>query len=255
MEKNNEHSILLIGIIISLLLLAFFFILQGYNSSLLKLDIKWLALCGLPTLISLFIGGYIKSFKGFGLELEARLKNPITTLDLKTTDAITEILGDAKQSDSFLMNLTPKQIKSFSRLVFTSGKRNYYSLHGINKYLEKLTNLKYFEVKMDSGEFICLLPVTIFKSNNRINDEKINLFIDALVNGKILSAFTKGVITLSAKEDSDLLDVLKILKKEKTNIIVVLTRERHFIGTVHLTDIEKRITEEVLEAHKTKVVT
>lgn len=252
MKKNNEHSILLIGIIISLLFLIFFFILQGYNSSLLKLDIKWLVLCSLPMLIALFVGGYIKSFKGFGLELEARLKNPITTIELKTTDAITLILGDEKQGYPFLNELTLIQIKSFSRLVFTFGKKDYYNPRAIKEYLERLTNLKYFEVKKNSGEFICLLPVTVFGPKERYNIEIINLFIEALENENILSIFSKEVITLFVKNDSDLLDVLIVLKKEKKNIIVVVSSEKHFIGTVNLHDIEKRITEEVLEAHKNK---
>ena len=252
MKKNNEHSILLIGVIISLLFLTFFFILQGYNSTLLYLDIKWLALCSLPTLIALFIGGYIKSFKGFGLELEARLKNPISTLELKTTDAITEVLGDEKRSYSFLMELTSTQIRTFSRLVFTSGKKDYYNPRVIFEYLERLTNLKYFEVKRHTGEFICLLPVSTFRGKNRDNVIKIDLFISSIVNENVLSVFPSEAITLTVKDDSDLLAVLKLLKKRKKNFIVVLSKEKHFIGTVRLNDVEKRIAEEVLEAHKNK---
>ncbi|MBD0404492.1 pYEATS domain-containing protein [Flammeovirga sp. EKP202] len=44
--------------------------MQLFESSILKLETRWIAVSVLPILLSLIYSGKLKSFKGFGLELE-----------------------------------------------------------------------------------------------------------------------------------------------------------------------------------------
>jgi hypothetical protein len=73
-----RHQLLIISLAVSIIILSIFFVFQYYQLKVLLLDVKWIILSGTPILIGLFIGGYIKSFKGFGLELESNLTAPIS---------------------------------------------------------------------------------------------------------------------------------------------------------------------------------
>ncbi|ODB92812.1 hypothetical protein A3197_20795 [Candidatus Thiodiazotropha endoloripes] len=65
----SHHTALVIGAIVSIVLLATFLLFQYNESNVLKLESRWLLVAGVPLLAALIVGGYIKSFKGFGVEL------------------------------------------------------------------------------------------------------------------------------------------------------------------------------------------
>lgn len=67
----GSHPAIVFGGCLSLLLLGIFLAFQFFDSKMLNLETRWLLASGIPILIALFVGGYIKSFKGFGVELEA----------------------------------------------------------------------------------------------------------------------------------------------------------------------------------------
>jgi hypothetical protein len=81
----KRHKIIISGIASSIIFLTLFLLLQYYIPSLMWLGTQWLVVAGVPVLIALFIGGYIKSFKGFGIELEAKLKSTIAYMPLETS--------------------------------------------------------------------------------------------------------------------------------------------------------------------------
>jgi len=68
-----QHTSLAIGAVISIFFLVTFLTFQYNQSEMLKLESRWLLVAGVPLLAALIVGGYIKSFKGFGVELEAIL--------------------------------------------------------------------------------------------------------------------------------------------------------------------------------------
>ena len=78
----------------SILLLSLFFILQIFAPNILKIDTKWLIVAGCPLLFALIGGGYIKTFKGFGIELETQLKTSIAESELLATDTLIELPED-----------------------------------------------------------------------------------------------------------------------------------------------------------------
>jgi len=72
----KRHPAIVLGAIISIVLFIALVLFQHYNLDVLKLESRWLLVSGVPILIALFVGGYIKKFKGFGIELEAPEKTP-----------------------------------------------------------------------------------------------------------------------------------------------------------------------------------
>ena len=248
----RENSLLVVCTIFSIVLLSVFSALQIIDSSILKLETKWLLISGAPLLVALIAGGYIAKFKGFGIELESKLNSPVKTLTLKATDVIAGIAGDNKQSVDRLPNFTDDQIERTKRLSFISGRDNYYGTDAIIRYMEKLRNLEYLEVKTESGEFICLLPASEFKSNNEnrcnveISHNKVSRFRRALEENKVTKDYSHVCIKLTVGQDEGLLDVLQKLRNINQKIAVVVNSDGQFIGILTERDIEHRIADDVL---------
>lgn len=256
----KEHSILIIGIILSVLLLVFFVVLQSRDSSILKLDSRWILISGVPILIGLIVGGYIKSFKGFGIELEARLNDPITAIELKATSAIMELPGDEKKSSEYIQNLSTAQLRNTKRLGFILGRRGYYTPQVVAVYLKKLTNLEYLEVKKRSGEFVCLIPVNVLKDPDEcfdfaLNDHvhaQINKFIRSLERENILQQYSDVCINLIVEKDESLIEVLAKMRSSNKRVAVILDERDWFLGAIVSEDIERRIADNVLYSRKKK---
>ena len=105
----SQHTALAIGAICSIGLLGTFFWFQHDSSKILNLESRWLITAGVPLLAALIVGGYIKSFKGFGVELEASLNKPVTNIELTATEAMEQVEGDEKRSIGYLDRLREQQ--------------------------------------------------------------------------------------------------------------------------------------------------
>lgn len=176
----SQHTALAIGAICSLVLLATFFWFQHDSSNILKLESRWLIAAGVPLLAALIVGGYIKSFKGFGVELEASLNKPVTNIELSATEAMEQMDADEKRSISYLHQLQDSKKRKISRLVLVQGRRDYYRAHALQEYLNLLSGLRYFEIRNNEGKFIALLRVGIFKQDGYVNDNLLGEFIFVL---------------------------------------------------------------------------
>lgn len=254
----QEHTFLIACSGISLALFSIFAILQLTNSEIMKLGTQWLFVAGVPLLIALVAGGYIGKFKGFGLELESKLRSPVRSLDLKATDAITSLRGDEKESTARLPDFTNDQIERTKRLSFVSGRRQYYGTNAIYRYLKKLRNLDYLEVKRETGEFLCLVPVEEFKKQNDINcnepvgysDREIDRFRIALEKNDVCSTYSNTCIDLIVKQDEGLIEVLKKLRNTNKDAAVAVDSEKRFVGLITSSEIERRIADDVLYSRK-----
>ncbi len=251
----KNPKILLFGFVISTLLLVIFFVSQSLNASFLKLPIHWLALALLPALFSLFIGGYINKFKGFGVELESAIQAPVTTLDLTASDAVADIPGDEKKSIMYLENMSKSKANSIRWLLFISGKRDYYGDWAVKKYLEMLPNLEYLEVRSQLGELVCFIPVDTFRkesqnTNERFDIDRIRVFVDAINENRVLSEFADVSVTLRVQSNTSLVDVLKKMRSENTKFAAVISETGRYIGVVFARDVESRIADSVLNVKK-----
>ena len=159
----KENTIFIVCFLVSVVLFGIFIALQLNKSTVLDINTRWLITAGIPILVGLIIGGYVTKFKGFGVELETRLKSPVTILSLKAADAITFLPGDEKQSAGRLRSVSEAQIIRTKRLSFVTGRKSYYGIQAIIEYLRTFRNLEYFEIKKESNEFVCLIPIDLFR--------------------------------------------------------------------------------------------
>ncbi len=78
----ERHKFLIITIVLSVVLTVTFLIINYANPYILQIDAQWLIIAGIPILVGLVAGGYIKSFKGLGIEIESALKESVNKIDL-----------------------------------------------------------------------------------------------------------------------------------------------------------------------------
>jgi CBS-domain-containing membrane protein len=195
------------------------------------------------------MGRYIKSFKGFGIELEALLQLSVGKVDLIASDAVDVIQGDEKRYVSYLDSLSEAKRRRIRRLTFTINKPNYYSEPAVSEYLNRLRNLKYIEIRDQNKRFQGLVPIRYFKSHNHVEQYKIREFIEALENNTLGNLLGDNIITDYVSEDESLLKVLKKVRNSPSQVLPVVSSNRIFIGVVTARFIEKRITNEVLTMH------
>ncbi|MDD3878332.1 MAG: hypothetical protein PHT69_17060 [Bacteroidales bacterium] len=252
-QELKQHRLLIISLLFSVGLLVIFFIFQYYELKVLNLDIKWLVLSSIPILIGLFIGGYIKNFKGFGIELETNLKGQIPMTVVSKID-MADSPGINKQSLELLYNLSDKERDKISRLRFINGKRNYYDLFAIVEHYNALRHLRFIEVVDSDGEFLYLISASKLKINNEISHEKIRQFIQAIETENIEETYPDAVSDFIITTDNIIEAYKKICKSQQSNSLLslkeslpILNEKRKMVGTVSKQRLEAKITQEVLK--------
>jgi hypothetical protein len=251
-EIIGKHTIVMLGLILTFLLLIAFLLIQHFFPSILQLDVKWIVVAVIPLIVSLILGGYIRVIRGFGFELETRIEEPIVTIDLEARMALTSLPPVEKQRFRALERMSQNQKSRITRLRFLSGRRSYYSAMVVDQYMWQLPNLEYFEVLNPNGTFVCLIPIHMFKLNEEIMREEIDNFIIALEENLVLDEYRQDAITLSVRTDQRIIDVLETLRAHGTEIAVVLDAKRSALGIIKTIDIERRIADEVLVIAKRK---
>ncbi len=253
-----NHSFLAYSSLASILLLTFFFILQISIPEILKLDTKWIIVAVCPLMYALIVGGYIKRFKGFGLELETQLKTAIAESLLLATDSLIELPEDEKKSNQYLDSLTNEERNRIERLTFYSGRQGYYSMYVVRHFLENLPNLKFLEVRNENGIFGCLLPINSLRKkdiyhreiNLEIDESRLVEFIQALENNDIVNKYTTDVIAERVIETDPLIDILPKVRKQRSGILGVVDNSGKLIGILNKSMVEAKIADEVLNARR-----
>lgn len=250
MKDLRRHAELLICATISVLILTLFFIFQHRGSQLLKLESKWLLVAGIPILIGLIVGNYVKTFKGFGIELEALLQVSIGKIELKADEAASIVVGEEKRSIAYLNTLSEPQIRKIQRLTFTANKPNYYDAWAVTQYLVKLKQLKYVEVVDSQKRFQSLLSIQHLKSERNPDESKVRNFISALETNTLDNSFGNHLIANFVRGNEPLLDVLKKIRNNTSNELPVVSPDGLLIGVVTERLIEKKIADEVIAMQK-----
>lgn len=250
----KKEKTLTYGTILSLLLLALFGRLQIENNEVLNLPSHWLAVAVLPLLVALFAGGFITRFKGFGVELETTLKAPVASLNLTASDIVADISCDEKRSSIYLDGLSTEKKLAPRWLLFRSGRKKYYTPDGVKKYLSELPNIEYFEIKSESGKFVCFIPISVFRSlpgNDNMDYDKLKLqkLIDAIEEDNVPNTFSDSAITLKVPSEQGLVDVLRKLRSEKAGFAAVVSPSGKYLGVVFANDVERKIADSVLAIH------
>ena len=252
MRKSNA---LILGSIISILLLLALGWLQSVEAKFLNLSPQWLAIAILPVLVALFVGGFITRFKGFGVELETTLRSPVASLNLTASGAVADIPGDEKRSLEYLHNLPYEKKLATQWLLFRSGRQGFYTPHGIEQYARELPNLEYFQIRTESGEIICFIPISTFRDpiqtqHGALDFDKLELLVQAIEQNEVPGTFKESAITLTVSNDQSLVDVLKKMRAENVEFAAVISAHGKYLGVVFAHDVERRIADSVLATTK-----
>ena len=251
-QELQKHRLLLISFVVSLILLIVFFIFQGLELKILNLDIKWILLSGVPILIGLFIGGYIKKFKGFGFELESNLKEPIPKSLILDND-VTESFALNKQSLDQLRHLSSSKKSKVDRLTFTTGRIGYYNLFVIQEYVSALKHLKFIEIVDNEGKFLYLVPISELKIQNGFNSDRLSELINAIEMRNFTNNFPNVVKDFILITDNIIESYKKINNSQQRGrlfineeALPILDTNNIMVGIVYKRILEKRIIDEVL---------
>ncbi len=234
-SRNNQTSILFKSGGLSLFLLIVFLYLQYKDSKILLLDEKWILVSTIPLILGLLISNIIKSFKGFGIEIETVLNQK---LDYSLFNNVTPLEKPklTKGSSDILRNLSPEKIKDIKRIQFIYKQKDYYDAQIVLNYFNKLKNLQYIEIINEEGYFKSLLNINqIYKKDSNENYQKIQAFIRSIENGTVL--FDYNCITDTISKNDNLLIVYQKFQNftESSNLfnqILPVLKDRKMIGTI-----------------------
>ncbi len=248
----KDHGPLILGIVSSLLLLGLLFWLQYQTAPILQLENRWLIVAGIPLLLAIIVGGYVRRFKGFGMELETRLKRPITatgfqarqTMNLKASEVMERREELGKMSADELRAIPEKERLKYERLSFVMG-RKFYSSDAILFYLHKddLPNLKYLEIQDQSGAFVCLLE------KGSVSYANVHEFITSLESGTVMDVFRESAVADGVDHNKNLLEVLLKVRASRFGFLPVLANSR-LVGVVENTAVLERIGDEIIAAER-----
>lgn len=255
MEKNPR--VVVGGLAVSFVLLLLFGYLQQIGAKFLELSNQWIFLSILPVLVALFLGGYITKFEGFGVKLEAALKEPVSdSVELidTATDAISDIPGDEKQSYTYLQELPEEKALAAKRLVFDMSQKNYYWPTTIRQYLEKMQNIDFFEVRLGDGRFVCYIPKSHFVQEGSVSEPerydigKIEEFVEAINKGTIREKYAGIADFVKVRNTDSLVQVLKTMRKENVSMAAVVSKTDEYLGVIFSRDVEKKVADAVLKS-------
>jgi hypothetical protein len=257
-QRNVKNQTIIIGGIISTILLVIFLLMQYYDFKGLALDVKWIAVCGIPILISVFISGFVKSFKGFGVELEANLSEPFNLEFLRPVETI-ETYGFQKASMEFLNNLQPHEKRRAQKLTFILGRRNYYDIFAVEAYFRQLQNLQFIEITSEQGILKYLLNAGQFyrrEERSRIpREDKISVLLKSLESDDILSQFPDAISKRIKKGDS-IIDAYSEFEAttqgkmyiNRNQVLPVVDNSEKMIGLIDRRTLEELICKDVLKS-------
>ncbi len=247
---DNRNRWLIWSSSASLVTLVVFFYLQSQNSPVLSLDTRWIGLALVPVLVALMAGGFIRKFKGFGIELETLLQNPVGEVSLVARDALHEVPGDEKRSMAYIDRMSEAERARIERLSFVSGLEGYYSPDAIVWYFERLPSLKYIETKKQDGRFVALFPAMTFYSAEQPEMSRIDSLIGALQTGQVAEALASQAVVDTVTADEKLIDILQKVRASRYGYLPVISTQHILVGVITTQAIEKRIADEVLAARK-----
>lgn len=252
-ENFRKHRPLYLSVTISSFLLIILMAFEGAGWKFMDLEAKWMLIAGAPILLALFVGGYIKNVKGFGLELEAELNGhrlPESVID--KTDVILSV-KTRKDSVVYLDQMEDVEKRKINSIQFIKGKRNYYDSYAVDEYLSMLPNVKYLEIINDKKEFLGVISAASFKKQNDPNNsDNIRNFIGYIEGeGEGLFSVVTDVVFIF---DSLILAYKKLQSSNQTTALKregalpVLNEKKEMIGVISMQSIKNKIVQSVAQA-------
>ena len=251
-DLSKKHPIVTLGLIATFIIFIALLLLQHFSLLILQLDVKWIVVACIPLLIALIVGGYITEFTGFGITLRTTMRAPITWLDFQAQEVFIPSKGIKKGTRAELDFISLERKRRVTRLQFFVGRRSYYDSSVISVYMRDLPNLEYFEIVRPTGLFVCLLPVRLFYHHDEVDFRELERFLSALSKHKIPDVYNGEAITATVRAEQSIITVLEILRSNRLEAAVVMDSKEAILGLIKTSDIERRITDEVLFEAKRK---
>ncbi len=255
---QSRNIVVLVGASITAMMLLIFAALAEQGARLLDLSSKWIIVSCIPLFVALFIAGYIRNFKGFGIELEGSLNSPIsTTLNIDVASALTTLDMAEKQDVDYLRSLPRDKRLSIRVLSFEMRRKGYYTEGAVIEYFKYLPNIKYLIVKTKKGEFITYIPIEVFLNkierhyDGLYSHERVHQFIKALEGGRIHDQYLFTAYQETVRSSMSLIDVMRLLRLEQLNAVPVMTESGRFLGLVFKETIEGKVADIVLMTKST----
>lgn len=239
----RKHTLLILGIISTILLFVFFLIAQNHDYRFLSLDIKWIAAALIPLILVLLLGKYIKSFK-WG-DFEVVIDQPLSVTALLVQPVIEQFVSIGKGVVDQLYSLSDERRQNTTLLSFTLSVKNYYEADAVHEYFRAFPNLKFLEVKRRSGQFVCLIKKEKLAPDIGSDYSLIKDFIKAVESGDI--TYLKFIGTLLAiPNDTKLIEAYKKLLSSGQDYAAAISENKILIGILYLASIESKIAREFL---------
>ena len=208
-------------------------------------------------MVGILYSGILKTFKGFGIELETNLSEKIELNLIGLAECLPspDLLKDTR---SALKMLTLEQKLKTERLQFKYRIQDYYNSSVVLEYINELPNLKYFEIIDKERRFIALIPSRKFQKSEQYNEDRTNqgieLLISSIENGNISDTFS-DVITHTIRKEDTLLVALKRFNDsnqgktvEGDQILPVVDIDNKMIGLTRKIKLTEKIAEQVLKS-------
>jgi hypothetical protein len=152
LDNLEPHKTLYECFLLSILILIIILILNHNYPIFLEINYQWIIVSGSPLIIGLIAGGYIKSIKGFGFELDAKISHPVKSLNLPVLVALDhKDKMIKKESVGKLNQFSNDFLKSINIIKVTEKKHGYYDYHALQEYFNRLNNLEYICVFNKKG--------------------------------------------------------------------------------------------------------
>jgi len=243
---SSPLFIIIVSLIISAILLAFFAIKfakftaeegEDYKKKIPQLEVKWIVISFIPLILALIISGYLKSFKGFGLEVVIQdttinkaqqefglgLKKVGVIDGIKDVEAIerkqTTESAAREQLDS-LEEGSPEKFRTINVLLLKNGVS--YEIGALKQYLTRLNKLKFIEIVDKDGKFLFLLPL----NEVGFSDESQKRFLEALQTEQINSIYKNDTITETVSLDDSLRKVMNKFTEAGSNYLPVIENDK-----------------------------
>lgn len=239
---NNKRLYLIYGCILTLAIFIFLFIVKIFCPTLLDIDTKWLIIACLPILIALIVGEYIKKFSGFGVDIEMTAKEPLMH-NPRVIEALHTTLALEKREIERLGDIPTNMRSSYDVLVFRISRVEYYEPYAVQKYLENLPEIKFFELVDMDNKFLSLTKINrneIFDNISIIED--FLRYLDRVSIGEI----PKDTTTEAVYRDETIIKTLQTIRLSKKDFIAVIDEKKNLIGVVYEHKLEKCLANVVL---------
>lgn len=239
------------GIAISVVLLLLLILIQYHQPDLLNLDIHWIALVILPTIVGLLGSGVIGSFKGFGIEISSQVSSPLSIqeMDVHSREAIHEIVVEEKGSYDDLRNIDEEKRRSIKALSFVSGSDKY-TVQDINNYLDQLSNVKYFIINDAKGKFRCLLLRDLLESRPNDINNAVYTYVNSIENDACEVHYKRYCEEEYIKENEQLISTVDKVRRSKLGLLPVVSTKHVFLGILTERNIESVLTDRILAVYR-----